>query len=421
MVTPINPQKLNAQNKNECINILLNLARKADVIVLDWEVNVSFSDGSNISTNDLSTHLIELMKADKKYRLVMIYTADNPARISLPSSENIEIKKYCKSAIHSHFYKTYEQLANQIKKDYLSSKKGLLSLILLKTLTQLRRSTYAMLNTLNKDYDLALLYHRILLTSPDKITDFCNDVIADEILSHISPEIIKANLHKDVFKYYLQENEGLLAFQRCPNSARACPNASEINSVLQDGYKAFVDKNTADSISKGKNLDCVVQEKDVSKLKAFSCYSMMLNSESKPNLHLGCVVQLQDVYYLCIQPPCDSERLKKINEIGNSNPPNFLFLQLKKDNSTPDFFIKKGTTYIGLKVNYSDVKSMPVYGNDQGAVAQEDGKYNLLQEISLEYIGCLKPMYAQKIANKFAANISRVGIDQFEWLRLKGR
>lgn len=421
LVTPINPQKLNAQNKNECIDMLLNLAGKADVIVLDWDVNVSFNDGSSISTNDLSNQLINQMKSDKKYRLVMIYTADNPANIALPICENIEIKKYCKSAIHRRYYKTYEQLANQIKKDYLSSKKGLLSLILLKILTQLRHSTYAMLNTLNKDYDLALLYHRILLTTPDKITDFCNDVIADEILSHISSDIIKTNLHKDVFKKYLQENGSLLSFQRNPSSERACPNESEIDSVLQVGYKAFVDETTADSISKGKCLDCIVKNNDLAKLKAFSCYSMMLNSESRPNLHLGCIVQLLDVYYLCIQPPCDSERLKRANEIAPSNPPHFLFLQLEKDNSTPDFFIKRGTSYIGLKVIYSGVRSMAVYGDEQGVVALEDNKYKLLNDVSLEYIGCLKPMYAQKIANAFAANISRVGVDQFEWLRLKGR
>ena len=77
-------------------------------------------------------------------------------------------------------------------------------------------------------------------------------------------------------------------------------------------------------------------------------------------------------------------------------------------------------------MRYKAIETFLFAGDANGFVSQNnDGDFITYSpegnSIALKYICCLKPMFAQKIANNFAANISRVGIDQFEWLRLKGR
>lgn len=193
-----------------------------------------------------------------------------------------------------------------------------------------------------------------------------------------------------------------------------------MDNLLKFGYKSFFDDDIASLIAKGKHLDYIIQDSDLNKLKAFSYYSSMISSDIKPNLKLGCIVKLGDNYYLCIQPLCDTERIPRKGDIKDNNPPNFLFLSIIK-NSQMDFFIKAGDNFIGMRVDYSSTTVMPVFGNEDGVVPLCDNKYMLYDDKQLEYVACLKPMFAQKIANNFAANISRVGIDQFEWLRLKGR
>lgn len=207
LVTPINPKTLGAQNKEDCIRIILALAAKSDVIILDWDMNVSFDEGDSFTSAELTKELICRLNADNKYRLIMIYTADKEQDVigSLPVTSNIKIKIYGKSNTTGTVIKEYDELATQVNIDFLAEKKGLLGAALLTSLSALRKSTYSMLNTLNSDYDEALLYHRILLTNPEKVTDFCSELIQDEILSHISSEIVKMDLQLDVFKNYINE------------------------------------------------------------------------------------------------------------------------------------------------------------------------------------------------------------------------
>ena len=422
LVTPINPKTLGAQNKEDCIKILLALAAKSDVIILDWDMNVSFDEGDGFSSEKLSKELINRLNADNKYRLIMIYTADKEQDVigSLPVTSNIKIKIYGKSNTTGTVIKEYDELATQVNIDFLAEKKGLLGAALLTSLSALRKSTYSMLNTLNSDHDEALLYHRILLTNPEKVTDFCTELIQDELLSHISSETVKIDLQLDVFKNYINEKNIKFRFKSGETGERKEVENDEWDNLLKFGYKSFFDDDIASLIAKGKHLDFIIQDSDVNKLKAFSYYSSMISSDIKPNLKLGCIVKLGEDYYLCIQPLCDTERIPRKDEIKDNNPPKFLFLSIIK-NSQMDFFIKTGDKFIGMRVVYSSTTVMPVFGNEDGIVPLCDNKYMLYDDKELEYVACLKPMFAQKIANNFAANISRVGIDQFEWLRLKGR
>ena len=171
-------------------------------------------------------------------------------------------------------------------------------------------------------------------------------------------------------------------------------------------------------------------------LKEFSVFVSTLDKDAVQNLHLGCVVKKDDDYYLCLQPACDSVRIPSKESIenkldDNSNkkqpvPKSFVFLKLEKSEDKVDFYIQNTSEIIGLYVIYNQVENFYFSGDNDGLVSlSREGFYETYStedaSIKFSFVCCLKPMFAQKIANNFAANISRVGIDQFEWLRLKGR
>lgn len=429
LVTPINPKTLDAQNKEDCIKILLALAAKSDVIILDWDMKVSFYEGGCFTSEELSKELLTRLNADNKYRLVMIYTADKEKDVkdNLPDTSNIEIKIYGKSKTTGTIIKEYDELATQVNIDFLAKKKGLLGSALLTSLSALRESTYSMLNTLNTDFDEALMYHRMLLSDPDKITDFCKDVINDEIFAHIESTSIESFFTKEAFLNFITDY-GIKIIAKKTSDSQACEISKEdLTKLLENGYTDFFDTQIQALISRGENLEFLVPPDKEELMKSFSYYSTMLSGAIKLNLRLGCIVKNDKDYFLCIQPPCDSERIDKLKKSGKcKNPQNFLFLKLEKKDNNISFFVKESTSYQGLRLRYKAIETFLFAGDSNGFVSQNnDGDFITYSPdgnpITLKYICCLKPMFAQKIANNFAANISRVGIDQFEWLRLKGR
>lgn len=431
LVTPINPNEIGAEDKNECINILTGLAEKADVIILDWEINVKVNDDAVFTGEELSLKIIEKLNLDDKYRLVIVYTANTKDSVleKIPDSKNIGIQIYGKTGATAIDVKEYDDLAKQIRIDFLSEKQGLLGAALLKSLTELRKSTYSMLNTLNTDYDEALIYHRILLTNPDKVTDFCRGIINDEILAHLEDSSIEPFFNKMAFKEFIKANNINIVVKETPDSGeRDLSGESEIlDALLGKGYKSFFNSTMQASIANGENLNLLIHSSKAKIMQSFSYYSTMSFVENKPNLKLGCIVKNEDNYFLCIQPPCDSERIGKLNSEGKcKNPQNFLFLKLERKDNNISFYVKENDTFQGLRLRHKMIETFLFAGNKNGFVSvDENGNYNTYSpdstSISLHFVCCLKPMFAQKIANNFAANISRVGIDQFEWLRLKGR
>lgn len=428
LVTPINPKKIDSRTKTDCVETLLKLAEKADAIILDWDMSVKFEDGSNFTDNELPIQLINKLSADNKYRLVIIYTADTEETVkqTLSVSDNIEVQVYGKSNTTGNNIKTYEELAVQVNNDFLSKKRGLLGAALLTSLTSLRKSTYLMLNSLKSDYDEALLYHRALLDKPDKITDFCKDIINDEIISHIDDVSTMSFFSREAFKDFINETGKTIIVKEKPGDGEQNLPENYVDALLDKGYKSFFPDESQALIANGDMLNLLIHDSKDEIMKSFSYYSTTLFPDAKPKLKLGCVVEYNENFFLCIQPPCDSERIKSLSATGKCpQPQNFLFLKLEKKEKKVSFYVKKNSVFQGVRLRYKCVETFPFAGDKNGFVSMNE--YNDFvtyspsseNQISLHYLCCLKPMFAQKIANEFAANISRVGIDQFEWLRLK--
>lgn len=430
LVTPINPNEIGAKDKDECMEILTGLAEKTDVIILDWDMYVKFSETDFFSSNELSKKLIEKLNLDNKYRLVMIYTADSESEVkkNLPQTTNIDVKIYGKNNSTGTIEKKYEELVKQINIDFLSSKKGLLTLLLLKVITHIRYSTYSMLDTLRSDFDKSALCHYLLTNTPADFQDFCEDIIYDEIFGYLEQCNASDILKNEVIKYVIDENE--ISYES--------EQTEKKDSAELIKYIDFLENKADDSIKKSmKNfLTKKLSGVEITMLKQFSIFVSTLDKSLVQNLHLGCVVKKDDNYYLCIQPACDSIRVPskelietKFDENSNKKQPipkSFVFLKLEKSEDKVDFYIQNSSEIIGLSIIYNQVENFYFSGDKDGLVSlTQEGSFKTYsikdENITFDFVCCLKTMFAQKIANNFAANISRVGIDQFEWLRLKGR
>jgi hypothetical protein len=419
LITPLNPNDLKPGNRSSCETVILSIAQKADVIIFDWELEIKFSDGTSVSDETISKNIIKKLINDDRYHLIIIYTWEQEAtiRAMLPSDFNgKDIKIYGKAGSIGTDVRTYPELAESIVNDYLSDKKGLLAGALISDLSDLRNATSKMLNRLKPEFNLGVIIHCILLSESNKTGDFISEIIRNEILSQLSDD--RCNENK-------VDYSSLECIQKYYNEMQ--------NGKIEIKGENITDENFINLLEKKGNFKIKDIQKEFLKpchendMASFSYYTMMQNKMEHMNLKLGCIVKKGTTYLLCIQPLCDTERIQTPKQIyeKNTEPREFLFLQLEETSSKIDFYVDDNG-YKGLSVKYTNYKTYKFVGDEKGLVSMEKKYFQIFPRCSkeptlLEYIDCLKPMIAQKILNEFAAHVSRVGIDQFEWLRLKGR
>ena len=141
-----------------------------------------------------------------------------------------------------------------------------------------------------------------------------------------------------------------------------------------------------------------------------------------PHLIFGTILrEVKDSnYWICIQPRCDCVRI--------SSKRIFPFLALKSRQSDGKFniVIDENGRFIKLVLNDKpyDLKLITFSSRvqDKGMIRarSESVPYYFMSTGQRKYrwVGELRPEHAQRIANEFAANLSRVGLDESEWLRL---
>jgi hypothetical protein len=292
----------------------------------------------------------------------------------------------------------YGELPLKIIKKFASENSGILPAAVLRSLSGIRSNSFRLLNAFTKDLDKALLYHRMLIPNSEDAEEFCGDIIADEffgIIKDVYPgEYIAA---KHLEKYIAEKDPKFLSSKH----SETYYSQDELKRLLFTEFK------------KKKVEQIYWTVKDEEMLKRFSAISTTKTSLNS-FLQLGCVLEMRGEppeYYLCLQPPCDSVRIDGWT--------NFIFCGLENNPiSNISFYINDGKDNKSFKIDYRSKYIFIFSGKDKISLA---GTLVSKNKEEFTCIGQLKPMFAQKIANEFAAHISRVGIEQFEWLRKKGR
>jgi hypothetical protein len=153
--------------------------------------------------------------------------------------------------------------------------------------------------------------------------------------------------------------------------------------------------------------------------------SLFCPKNTEPKLTLGTVIKSttnQSYYFVCIQQRCDSVRLQKDEERK------FLFLPLKKVESDKFDIITLDGDKLKLDKNSYSIKTIKFKCNcDEGEVkglSSKNGKFTF-KEIyekgdTFEWVLDLKDLHSQRIVTNYVSKLSRVGLDESEWLRMAG-
>jgi hypothetical protein len=149
-------------------------------------------------------------------------------------------------------------------------------------------------------------------------------------------------------------------------------------------------------------------------------------------LKMGTILRDEnDMFYICMQPLCDSVRLS-----GESN---FIFVQGRKTKSGYNYVIENnlnGIHKFKIDTKSKNIINMRFLSDDNIGMVKADrddvGNYifypdhanfdqieKVYSPIPLYWVGELKFNIAQKLSNEISSNLSRVGIDQHEWMRIK--
>jgi len=476
------------------IDMIGRLAKKADIIVLDWQINL---DNEPVQTGEeeqdaeeedpRGPHTLKIITeivtdpvlVKDGLKLIVVYTGDTDLNeiadkiqreleqkdialtrsfceilvgnlkviIVAKSNEELDdngkvIEKFKHLPDYNQRVKSYAELPDYLLGEFTKMTSGLLSNFVLNCLAILRQNVSRLLKIYNKDLDKAFLSHRLLLTNGEDSRQQMIEIFADSIQALLYYNHADDTLKAESVKNWLDT----VTINR---NITILGNSTPVNmefwkTWIDDGFKGAVTnllgrslndaeiktlKNNYDSLSKAPCLLSDTQEVDSKDIE----FSILTHHKSifkpvdiAPKMSLGAVVKGMRTgkYWVCIQQRCDSVRV-----LGERR---FLFLPL--DVSTGKF---QFVTSDGIKLKLSNksfdlrtIKFMPDNDEDlikprlEGEIFVFDpvykaghDAYHQDKDETFAWILDLKDLHAQRIAHDFAHQLSRVGLDESEWLR----
>jgi len=434
----VSPQDRQSDNEN-----LIKTATRADILILDWQLNTQTNENvlpflQKILNNHLKNQL----------RLIAIYTGEtdpesilNEIRDVFSIEDNhIDLSKkeqymvdlgahrivvYLKAGTASPDQSRIvdeQGLVDHLIVDFAKKIEGLMSGLALTALTVVRENVYRILELYGSDLDPAFLAHRACLPQPQdseqhiieqissELYGIMNDVISDQP----SPAGIEA------IKSWCDGRfeDGIIRFN--DQLKRPIDQVLKILEYGIDHQKSPVNRKKYHLLSHGFSRDINQNNKLDLRLASLMCFRQVF-TKSPRQLTMGTVIQSikENEFLLCITPKCDTVRLENLTP--------FLFLHLQSETKRGIFKIVVPATE-----NKFQLMTISMYPTDWRIIKfepQSDSKYVTselidkiyffkdLDEKEYQWIGELKPEFAQSIAHSIGQAMSRVPINKSEWLR----
>jgi hypothetical protein len=470
----------NPRNESD-FNDVIEIAKKADISVLDWKMDIPQSEDDEINEevdveedDPRGTFTLRLIQeillgneTTNTFKLILIYTGE----VGLPEivekirsyfekydlqkvSDNIIGKKNIKIIIagkpslkgrlkHAKDLKDwiipYDQIPDFLLIEFAKMTQGIISNVALQAMSSIRSNTFKLLSVFNKDLDPAFLAHKALLPNPEDASEQIIEIIGSDIKSLIIgnhttnvlsneriDEYVDSRIDNPV-NFEIEEKEKFNVVT-IPDTL----NHDNLKVIIREGVKEYF-LNNSDPFEEQKLFEnnchkkltnCFAKDQLIAK-KSNINYAILTslksfyNKDYLPILTKGAILKDDKTngnYWLCIQPKCDSVRIDTVKRA-------FLFLRLIKVNEDQNFDIAINED-VFLRIDYNIYKSQLIdfKKSDDGTVkisevADEIRKYKRKDNLLMVWIGELKSNYAQYISNRFAAELSRVGMDLSEWLR----
>jgi hypothetical protein len=427
---------------------IINLANNADTLVLDWVLKEG--DNGDLALDTLTKVIAESNAFPEQLRLIVIYTGTpnisqvserirayfgerlneiddftfdiGATRITIYIKGHVEIQQDLK-----HRQVDFDQLVNYVIDDFTGMNAGLVTNTVLKALSVMRQNTNKIVNKFSSHLDPPYLTHRALLDSTEDAEDLLTGLISEEIGAILEEKSVGSVTNLESIKNWLLLHNKPNFTLRLSNELKEIPLDRIVN-LLEVGVNEW-DEISNSQKKKAHTLpltDLFKFENDDNRYldEAFSLITTNRSfyERTLPTLTFGTILQkVRDKsYWVCLQPRCDSVRIEKERF--------FPFLPLIKVDKDQRFnlALKEGDRYIRLLLrdNPHEIKLIPFDPDpDTKRVIPralgEDGHFFVSAKRSAKYkwVGELRTEQVQRIANKFASNLARVGLDESEWLR----
>ncbi|MBK5276468.1 MAG: hypothetical protein JJE30_15670 [Desulfuromonadales bacterium] len=441
------------QEKNYLVDKVIMLSNKADVIVLDWEMEVP---SGSIDMGATAQSIVEKLKSINKDRelLVCIFSAADVDKINPDALSGEHVIVFY---VNKNEKMAYEGLPDLICKKFSDVHSGLMPAAALSAIKVVRDNSHRLLFKYSSDNDAAYLSHRCLVENIDDAELFVTELLAasfgdlvrgnNTVIETVNDQKINSwmELRSVSFKDSNFEIPGVIK-RKITNKTRKEWLNKGISSWLIKICESRKDSKTVKQKMKKwdsshslslveyfqENIDL---DKTISIEAAFSrLASHIFFDESGKKINsnfvtLGSVIKnnkSKDKYYLCLQPVCDSVRL-----VGSKIP--FLFLSLKPCEKPSDarggfhIVVKDNDKDVFLKISEKNSHLKVIEFTPDPLSKKVNSKTNDLvngyvnsQVIEFKLLAQLRREHAHRISTKFIHNITRVGLNEPEWLRRHG-
>ncbi len=386
------------------------ISQKADVLVLDWEINfpkIVSADNEEEDDDDeprgiytkqiIKNSVFDSQQAQKSLKLILVYTGDvsilesiveeihievfdssdtyilNKHNCSIQSSEvkilvrakKAEISNISNKEKYESKMVSYDELPSFILDEFTKMTSGLLSNFALMSLTTLRKNSSKILGLFSKEMDSAYLGHKAIIPKQEDAEDLLIELFGDSVKDLLFYFNINAKLREELIESWIEETikEEEYKIEKNPFKRTIELTKDLLKSSEEDVKKRF-DSLLGSSLS-NKEKDTLInnstylytnsenRNESESKDKMFSKLthhkSLFIPKNIPPKLSLGTLVKSNknDIYYICIQQKCDSIRIKSGNERK------FLFIPLNVSEDKFDILTPDGIKLKKIKSSYA--------------------------------------------------------------------
>ena len=415
----------------------LKTMRKADIVILDWLLR----DGKPQYTLELLRNLLTGGSDQNSLRLVAIYTGEADLKeicekicgilteAGLDPKPNEDEPKISyrdgRVVIYAKSNVAEEELPKELVNDFTEMTSGLLPRIALTSLAAVREGEHKVLDRFSAELDPAFLAHRACLPSPGDAERQIVNHIAEELRGLMDNAVSETSSQDaDAVEHWIKGKAEKFKFGNKELSTEktiTLANQGLQKSCLKD--KDFKLLSAGFSGSDAADLD--------EQLAWIMIFRTVYNSPS-PTLWLGSVVtelpNEEERHLICMRPRCDCMRLEKKTSFfflrlvnpGTAKKP---LVGLEKINEQIVVKLDNGFQRLDIEFDSSGWLCRefdPSSESEAVTAIKQDGHFNFTDSSGkkqYKWRGEIKAEYAQRIAQNFAARLSRVAVDESEWLR----
>ena len=439
--------------------------QRADIVVLDWKIGDDYGDFSiEVIRKIISTD----STLGERLRLIVVYTFEPLVDVAEKLEAELEPTKINRDRWHFDLgpariivlgkkgisgFKGWSfselELPERLIQEFAEITSGLLSNAALASASAIRRNVHTLISKFRPELDSPYLAHRAMLDPPAEAEDHIIPLIVSEIHDILLSQDIDEQVNLSRVRGWVDSLDLSILKRRLRTKGKR-EAADNVVNVLEHGLTKYKERSTGVYWRKylGK-LDRTSRETGEGTKETLSGLTRMLCNdqsdpvrldcelaalvalrsqyqEAPPELRLGTVVRAGQKYFFCIQPLCDCLRIKKQRK--------FQFLRLKERDNEQfplDLVIQEGTAIRELRVSFRPYETEEIeFKPDPNKrkivpIVFEESKWGFIaadkEETRYTWIAELKLTQALKIANQYAAQLSRVGVTESEWVRRQAR